>query len=286
MSEFTQEEYAGSDYRYRKRILVTIFSQPSVPLNTNWTVKKTMVEDNNRGESDVDIAYLEDVFKTIHYPENAEVRVKTRFGKEQIKKYISDLGNPEQYDSFFFVFLTFLSCETKKISSSVNQQQEYQDERIHFKDGPCPLQEIYDEVKKVKAMWMKPKIFLIQADDISLLYPEQFAKGEELVKRVKIPQDADRLIIMSDIPQKVANPLEDDRNQSFLIRAFGETLIENSQAKPEERQDVLSLTTTINGKVDAMIEELKKQDKTNQTNRAADMKVPLVTSTLTKLARI
>ncbi|XP_045192525.2 uncharacterized protein LOC123548935 [Mercenaria mercenaria] len=281
MSVFTYEDYTGNVYRLRKRILVTIFSQP-FPLNAgdDRYLEKRMMEDRHGYRSDVDAGYLQDLFKRIHYPETADVRLKNRLRKDEIKQYIKDLGSSQEcleYDTFFFAFLTYLSCENT--GSTV-----YRDERIHLDDGLCPLQDIYDEVKNVEAMRMKPKVFLIQADDISLLFPIQYIKGEKIVKPLKIPQDADRLVIMSDIPQRFANRSREteEKNPSFLIKAFCDSLVENSQRSTENRLDLLSLTTVINNKVRVRIGELNKAG----VERAKDMHVPLVTSTLTKLVTI
>lgn len=284
MSTFKYEEYTGDEYRWRKRICVTIFSQ-HFPLNAGGDkyLEKRMLEDRYGYRSDVDAGYLQEVFGCIHYPENVDVKLNNRFTKAQIKKYIRDLGQSkkcEEYDCFFFVFLTYLAYE--------NIGTIYREERIHLDDGLCSMQEFYDEINKVEAMRMKPKIFIIQADDIALLHPKQYVKSEkfheEVTKVVKIPQDADRLVIMSDIPQRFANrnPELDEKNPSFLIKAVGESLFENSSRAPKDREDLLSLTLTINRKVRERIDQLREQGVV----RAEDMTLPLTTSTLTKLVNI
>ena len=286
MSAVSYDDFTGKKYRFRegiqKRILVSIFSQ-YFPLKFGGVKKlqKSMKEDINQGSrADVDACHLRQIFEET-YPELADVILTECKTKSDIKTYIQEIDTkPEylQYDYFFFVFLTYLSC-------SNNGSTVYKDERIHLDDGLCPMQEFYDEVKKVQSLAMKPKVFLVQADDINLLEEEMFPKGDdEQVKLMKIPQDSDRLVLMSDIPQRLANPDPETeiKHPSFLIQAFGKTLIENSNRPPATRLDLLSLTPLINGKVQSKIDELREKGN----KRAKDMTVPFVSSTLTKYMKI
>ncbi|XP_060560504.1 uncharacterized protein LOC132720393 [Ruditapes philippinarum] len=282
MAACNYDDYIGNEYPLKRGILITIFSQ-SFPLkhgDDNY-LKKSMLTIEGGVRADVDARFLQDVFKEL-YPETSDVILKNSQTKLQVKYYIQQLGKKEnkEYDYYFFVFLTYMSCSN--IESSSNK-----DERIHLYDGLCPMQEFYDEVKRVEALAMKPKIFLVQADDINLLDDKKFTKtkGEMvIVKAMKIPQDADRLVLMSDLPQRLANPdlKAGDKLPSFLIQAFGKTLLNNSKRSPEKRLDLLALTPIINSKVLKRIDDLRKDGN----KRAKDMTVPLVSTTLTKLVKI
>jgi ubiquitin len=286
MAACNYDDYIGNEYPLKRGILITIFSQ-SFPLKHGddkyfERKKKSMLTIEGGARADVDALFLQAVFKEI-YPETSDVILKNSQTKLQVKDYIQQLDkNDKEYDYFFFVFLTYMSCSN--IESSSNK-----DERIHLYDGLCPMQEFYDEVKRVDALAMKPKIFLVQADDINLLDKKKFTKtkGEMvIVKAMKIPQDADRLVLMSDLPQRLANPDlnagDKDKRPSFLIQAFGKTLLNNSKRSPEQRLDLLALTPIINSKVLKRIDDLRKDGN----ERAKDMTVPLVSSTLTKLVKI
>ena len=259
MSNISYEDFIGDTYPVRKQILVTIFSQISPLVKGPNPPKKIMATDS---QLDVDAVYLKTFFEQ-NYPGKAEVIVLNGQTKSDVSTYIKGLEKIKNtYDVFIFVFLTYISP----------------DERIHLKDGMYPMQEFYDDTKELDVMKMKPKIFLIQSDDMRLLSEKFYKKGEEEENKVKIPQDADRLIIMSDIPQQLANIKDtEEKHPSFLIEAFVEALVENSRRPPEHRLDWFSMTTIINNKVQRKIERKKFEEFLN---------VPLITSTLTKLLKI
>lgn len=233
-----------------------IFSNFSPP---NWR-KKVQKWNEAYGYMDVDAINLKNIFQDRFSEENFHLeythdRPFKDFMSDCIQVMNSDKKN--LYDCFFFAFLTFSDTG---------------DERLHFSNSESenlvPLELVLEEVKKQEVTWGKPKIFLLQADDMSLI-PKGDEKEKE--KKVKIPQDADRLIITSYIPQKVANNDSQEKNPSFLIQAFKDALLD------EESNDLLSLTAIINGRMADMIEKSKKKSE-NQ-----NMPVSLVTSTLTKL---
>ncbi|XP_060594616.1 uncharacterized protein LOC132748971 [Ruditapes philippinarum] len=274
MNTVSYEDFVGDTYPLKKGILVTIFSKISphvegpAPKGIKGERKLQTTTQN-----DIDAEYLVKLFKEVHHQETAEVKIYNHQTKDDVTKYIQELDSSQgssDYDVFIFVFLTYMSKPTKNTK--------YRDERIHLKGGMYSMEDFYNVAKKSAVMRMKPKIFLVQSDDLSLCIEKEIVAGPELVIEKKIPQDADRLIIMSDIPQKLANPDKnsEEKHPSFMIKAFGETLMENSKLAPEKRLDLLSLTPLMNQKVKNKIDEIKRED----------LSVPLVTSTLTKLIRI
>ncbi|XP_045172264.2 uncharacterized protein LOC123534203 [Mercenaria mercenaria] len=298
-SVFTYDEIHSKDYRWRDmtgKILFTIFSQ-TFPLGNadNSSVWKITEEDDEYGNLDVDVKALRQLTdenqKRFRVP--VDFVYKPLLSFDEVKAYLETLDKEgeearegeetrkgEKYDCFFFVFLTY---STPEYANTFNE------EKLHFNDrtlekGIVPQAKILDEIKKLKVVVGKPKIFLIQADDLGLLGEKQYIKGPTFVPEtviMKIPQDADRLIIKSTIPQIIANLDETGflraatKRPSFLIQAFIETLLENNNRKLSEREDLFTLSTCINGKIARMVKESKHR-------RSGDMYVPLVTSTLTK----
>ncbi|XP_045214052.1 uncharacterized protein LOC123564484 [Mercenaria mercenaria] len=266
MSMFSQDEFERGRYRWRKdgKILVTIVSQPFCLRDTKKE-KITKVDEEERSV-DIDAIRLTQFFKEekAKFPVNVDLRFDQNCKYDEfVEKYVQvmekEKAKYEKYDCFFFIFLTYVGEES------------IDDEKLHFYDKCKPLGEILDEVKKQEVTWGKPKIFLIQADDKTLLGPKTEPKGPTVVKERKIPQDADRLVIQSTIPQGIANRNNTDQNPSFLVQAFMDAMKSNWSL----RHDFLSLTTTINKNVDDMINQ-------SGGERKNEMLVPLVTSTLTK----
>jgi hypothetical protein len=278
MSIFTEEELNSDVYRWRKsgrkRILVQIFYQI---FNLRDAANRDLWkrhEDNEENVLDIDAVYLKKLFEDKQYfPAGAKVEcIPLRtfdHTKQLLEEMDKNFAENEHYDCFFFVFLTFAEP----------------DGRLHFSEkkslekGLVHLEKIVDVVKNLHVTRGKPKIFLIQADDLTLTKPKEYEKGPEVVEfeLVKIPTDVDRLIIQSTIPQKIVTGA--GRQESFLIQAFVEAIKNNCTS--QSKLDFYSLTTTINGKVSAMI-----QNTWPLPVRAEDMPVPLVTSTLTRLLNL
>ncbi|XP_045181701.1 uncharacterized protein LOC123540593 isoform X2 [Mercenaria mercenaria] len=273
MSIYTEEEFQSKQYRWRKdngNILVTIVSQPFRLGHADKETKITETDPQDGSNKDIDALHLKKFFE--EEKEKFPVAVDCKFRQNidfdaYIKDYIEIMEDKdkkfdkyEKYDCFVFVFLTYID-----------------DEKLHFHDKCIPLEEILNKVKAQEVTRGKPKIFLVQSDDNTLLGVKTLPKGPVEVIERKIPQDADRFIIQSTVPQGIANrnTSSGTKNPSFLIQAFTQALSENWEREEHKREDFLSLSTEINGKVDDMI-------RSSGDNRAGDMQVPLVTSTLTK----
>lgn len=262
------------------KILVWIYSQTS-PLGLHDLSEEEkkgskilMTEEATGCKRDIDLKQIRNFFeneKEGNFDAQIEVKQQIRASFEEFKSELKKLDKekPVEYQCFVFVFLTY---------SKPQYKGEYSEELLHFDhkkmaEGLVPQAKIIDEVKNLNVTKGKPKIFLIQADDLSLLKDKMTQKvvGFETPKVIKIPTDADQLIIKSTIPQRIANKHAATETPSFLIQAFLKAM-----KNKKEKEDLLTLTTTINRHVADLI--TKSKDK-----RAADMHVPLVTSTLTKL---
>lgn len=289
-------------------ILVTVFSQP-FPLGEDAKreeVWKLLGTDEYDAKFDVDMMALQKLFKDSSlFPAKVEWVQKLNLSFEEVKNYLKSIGK-KTYDCFVFVFLTYSESTGTK----------YADERLHFNHteldkGVVPLGHILEVVKEIEVAIGKPKVFLIQADDISLIEGMSL-KGRPVPPREKIPQDSDRLIIKSTIPQVIANQVlkhteqppqkknkttgkqNEEKSPSFLIKAFVEAVRENA-TRSGNRYDLLSLTTCINEKVEHMIgqwnmyrDSMTKSPQTDETTKtmSAKLMVPLTTSTLTKLLNL
>lgn len=271
-SLFEEKDLKADTYRWRqggKGTMVHIFYQtfqlgPYASRRDQW---KRTDEDQYGFVRDIDAVYLKDFFEKegkTYFPAGMKVSYKAigTFDKtmDRLKKMDTDHTEYERFDCFMFIFLTFAEV----------------DGRLHFDDttlekGLIPLERIIDVVKNLQVARGKPKIFIIQSDDMTLTREKMFLKGKRFEEvPVTIPTDADRLIIQSTIPQAIVN--NNDRKESFLIQAFVEAIRDNAV----DKEDFLTLTTTINQKI-------KKWRDDRKHFRIDDMPVALVTSTLTKL---
>ena len=282
---YSYGEFMSKDYRWRPhgRILVSVFSQ-TFPLGNADQQRywKIFEEHDEFGNIDVDFSKLRQLFhkNAQLFPVPVDIEYRTSLSFDEYKSYLEEVNQKEVYDCFFFIFLTY---------STPEYGNTYNEEKIHFNDktkenGVIPQAKVIDEVMRLKVAVGKPKIILIQADDISFFGPKEYMKGPTAVpdiKSMKISQDADRVIIKSTIPQKLANLDDNGRfmpysnKPSMLIEAFVETLLNNVNRKQNEKKDFYSLTSNINGKVTRRIRSLNHL-------RQGDMYAPLVTSTLTK----
>jgi hypothetical protein len=260
-------------YKSDGKIVVMVFSQtapiyPPGSYRDENQQKRTEVENKDIGTKvDVDVICLKNFFKSLFGKRVTIINKSSQSFEETVNLIKEKLqqATEDEYDCFWFVFLTYVDDK--------GRLQFYGNE----KDDLQPLEKIIDTVKDIPVTRGKPKIFLVQSDDMTLDKPITLTKGTEPVParvQVKIPTDADRLVIQSTIPQKLA------RKESFLIQAFVKALKENNARPTEHRDDLLSLTTVINkivaDLVDPLTEERKREGKD-------DLPVPLTTSTLTKL---
>lgn len=282
---YSYSEFQSDTYRWRAdgRILVYIFSQRFPLGNADKRMYWKITEENDHlGTLDVDVMALRRLFHKNKelFPVPVDIKYRASRSFDEFQSCVQEIDGQEEYDCFFFIFLTY---------NTPDYGNSYNEDKIHFNDrtlekGVIPQAKVIDEVMKLKVAVGKPKIFLIQADDISYYGPKQYMKGPTFVPdfvNMKIPQDADRLIIKSTIPQHLANldssgnRIDGSKKPSLLVDAFVETLLNNLNKKPAERKDLYSLTTSINGKVCRQINQLKHE-------RKGDMNAPLITSTLSK----
>lgn len=241
-----------------KQSLVLIFSQtfPIYPYGSarnDSKLKKTVVENKSVGiKRDVDEIFLKQFFQKF-YNKKADVFVKQNLSFEETTEEIrKGIQSDKEYDSYFIIFLTF-----------VDDQNRLQFNEPTFEQG---LQRIDVFVNLVmdfeKEINGKRVIFLIQADDLSLLETKTYkAVGYESDERSSIQSSKlGFILIMSTIPQKIA----EEENESFLVRAFVEVM-KNNLAKSEKEQNEMSiLAQDIENQVMLMVVECKNP-------RACDM---------------
>ncbi|XP_052820836.1 uncharacterized protein LOC128246601 [Mya arenaria] len=249
-------------------------------------------------EEDVDLNIIRNLCKT-KFGVDIEDEIVRNNNKDEILKKLKAFSETraKDFDCFLFFFLGFIGD-----SQGATDSQTYKSD-----DGFLPIDEIYNSVKKSSDMAGKPKVFAFQAGDTRLLPSTSMTKaipyGKEVEpKTKKIPTDADMLIITSTIPQLLANTNHerfqtytgfapkattsvqpsDAVRGSFLIQAFVDSVLDESNRDA----DILTLTTVMNGKIEDLIEDVKKDerfdDKINQ-QILDKLELPLTTSTLTKL---
>ncbi|XP_052817284.1 uncharacterized protein LOC128243516 [Mya arenaria] len=297
----TKEDWESLNYpKHGKKTLVVYFSQLNpIGRECHAKVKEEVVTEASKlvgEEVDIDIAKLDEFLVDIYGKDKMEVKFYRNQKASEIENRLVKLAkNGWEYEAFFFVFLTYLDDEKQ---SGV---------RIQAYDKAIHLDFLFNPIKNAPSMALKPKIFLIQADDIGMLYPTHVEKAiPDHIEVKKIPTDADRLVILSTIPQKLTPLADKERDKekgkqtpendsdshqniragpvqsvvprfdtSVLIRAFL-TVMNNDDYRGE---NLLSNSTRILGEVCNIVEPL--QNTTDYDNY--DIPLPLVTSTLTKL---
>lgn len=263
-------ESTSSGYRLRPRILFQIFS---------FTKKITDKDDYQDNDGNNIKTLIE-----LHFNEDA-VGLSLDSKVDQIKEWFEKLPSvADMYDCFFFIFLA------EKAKDSGNEL------RLMAYDKVLDLETIFDATKKPPSLVGKPKIFLVKADDEKLAktYRTKSLGDTRVVK--KIPQDSDRLIILSTLPQvreMKLKPITKDGEPtqcegSFLVHAFCSVLNAALKCNIENNEDFLTRTTQINKHVKKSLEQLEKYENNNpETNpyivKASELPVPLVISTLRKL---
>lgn len=184
-------------------------------------------KDEQGWEKDIDAVYLKHFFETEQktcFPAGIKVSCKRLDTFDKTMQCLTEMDTKateyEKFDCFMFVFLTFAEV----------------DGSLHFNDttlekGLIPMEKIIDVVKNLQVARGKPKIFIVQSDDLTLSREKVEIKGDG-PKGVTIPTDVDRLIIQSTIPQitvKFRNINGEVREESLLVQAFVEAIRENSR---------------------------------------------------------
>lgn len=221
---------------------------------------------------------LEKIFKDEFKLRANDINAQNNRTKVQIVDHLESFASKrdgdiyEKYDIFFFIFLASQDNDHGPYTLKTEPPED-----ACKSDNFIRLEEIFDTVKNKPCLVMKPKIFIVQADDENL---RTRRKGPQVgLKTVKIPSDSDRLLIFSTIPYilkdtvtggKVVLP-RDKEDRSFLVDAF----INVFKEPGNRRQDFLTLTTSINKRVGS------HNAKAKSTGSA--LPLPLVSSTLTKL---
>jgi len=283
------------DYKPAGKCLVAFISQESLRGarrgHMSEKAKREIREKSSllfREEVDLDVFVFEEYFRKLSKAGPAremqpDFKLLRNHKYEEMNTFIKGLETEGyKYGSFVFVITSYLP----KYSTSSSLAFELYDEDM-------TLDYFIDTMKSFPSMAAKPKIFLVQADNRALLVPEIFTKaggfdeGPEPIG-VKVPTDADRLVIFSTIPQRlstlpgdattdagdvVSSPRSDPNASSFLMQALIEVL------KMKSDTDLLCLTPSILGHMEKLIEDFKKTH-TSYNNRKIEL--PLVMSTLTK----
>ncbi|XP_052819276.1 uncharacterized protein LOC128245098 [Mya arenaria] len=279
-----RNDYESDSYALRKKCLVTFITQP-LPMGANDNGKRTkMIEDEGSKldgeEVDVDIFELYKFINSLPdmKPDFKLMRNHTLNEIDEKLQKLETKGN--RYGSFIFVILTYVHTER---------------DEIQVENRGVMVDHFFDTIKSFESMAAKPKLFLIQADDLRMLKPTTTTKAEAFDHKEnteKIPTDADRIVLMSTIPQELSNrgqvahrtehgqlirqtsDASKNPKMSLLVQAFIDVLTENPDT------DFLCNTPLIVGRVDALAEDLKKRLGADYIGY--DIPVPVVTSTLTK----
>ncbi|XP_052784763.1 caspase-6-like [Mya arenaria] len=278
-----------------KKVYVAVFlnKKPNEKLNI-----KVSIEHND--EEDIDVNKIRTLCKTLlGYELEPDIFINNK--KDEVNEKLKNISETiaKEYDCFMLFFL-----------GQIDHSKETDDQSLKFRfwDGSLPIDEIQNCVKKSSYMAGKPKIFVFQADDTRLLPTTVRTKAKPIdekeepeQKTKKVPTDADMLIITSTIPQLLANTQNErflqytgfvqektkgvqpsDLRGSFLIETFVETLLDKSN----RNIDILTLTTKINGKIEDLSENVRKDERfDDEINQQIldKLELPLTTSTLTKL---
>lgn len=199
-----------------------------------------------------DEEHLRSYFKSVldATPKNKYTHRRKR---NEIIDYVKGLRDvTDKYDAFIFVILT----ELVKKRGEGNLFKAF--------DENFTLEEIFEELSKIPKLVAKPKFFIIQATDVTYT---SVVKGDEGGKPVKIPKDANRLVIYSTLPRQ-NNPR--NTSISYLVEAFIKAMKEHAPGK-----DALTLTTYINREFARLLGSPVPQRMTSP--------LPLTSSTLTDL---
>ncbi|KAH3747923.1 uncharacterized protein LOC127847382 [Dreissena polymorpha] len=296
-----ENDFKSETYIIRKPVLVTFIAQDKPRGATKYSKQKSMVEDEDsqlkKLEVDIDVKLLDDFFRK-QFTKTPVVELHVNNTYDEIHKYMKAI-EADKYDGFFFVFLTYLYKER-------NKKGELPCLKVECYDSAVPTEDFMGMVKKRKDMALKPKVFIFQADDLDLMTPNIIKKATgfgEIQKQMKIPTDADQLMIISTLPQllttlrpvtnvviptasegggMVGQPSDESekvtvrKENSLLIKAFVDVLEANRDV------DVFSCTPLINGKVEQLKNALGLAGEYGQDFVENKLVLPVVYSTLTK----
>lgn len=199
---------------------------------------------------DVDVDYLRNFFSTL--TAQVEMRVKTNLLVDNVDRIIAEIVKEvtpsEDYYCYIFIFLTFLT-----FSGGTNILQ------FNSKTVQGALQStpgLLNLVDRIPAIGDKPKIYLIQADDLSLAErrTDYKAAGSSASRRVLPLTGKNSLIALSTIPQKIVHGTSFE--VSFLIRAF----VRQFQGNNGQR-DAASLMEDVKTEVSQMVSQSDHERK-------------------------
>ncbi|XP_052811489.1 uncharacterized protein LOC128239077 [Mya arenaria] len=200
IADFNQEDFESDVYRDRKRLLVTIISQPDASCKPAQAIsgkKKIMSEKRLKLEDEIDV----DVYQLYHnlfgnyfcYVRDKDITYDIKKSFADVEKKLASLKKSEKkkntYDFFLYAFLTFHSITDDK-------------SHIHFAANESkPLEDVLGLLSKYTPE-EKPMIVLIQADYLTV-------NDEKVVLPGNL--DPNTLLIMSTVPQQqtsnVGNPV-------------------------------------------------------------------------------
>ena len=268
ISRFTVDDILKKKtYRWQdKRRKTKFFLFTNDRNDTRKWQKRLQLSAHEEERLDADLDHLLNSFVYNYIEGKDDYRVEQKLTRKDLLAYFDEFKKDntlKNYDCFFFFFLTFQCGEGSK------------EKGLHCFNDKVNLEELYKRLDEVPDMRMKPKVFLVQADSVSLL---ERLDGEKSIKEkgtklvgMRIPHDADRITVVSSVPSLQEGGL------SPMIQAFTQVIEEND--KEINKRDFFSLTGLMNKKVEAMIKEFRKKNEDFKHN---DLTVPLVTSTLTK----
>ncbi|KAH3776742.1 uncharacterized protein LOC127845588 [Dreissena polymorpha] len=296
---FTQEEFESDSYKMKNKVMTVYFClhtphgppQSYKPVGIDTPNKCIVPFDGKVSQVDVDVKTMNKFYSERFGKEQLVVMVFPNFSwndKEELEKLDK---KAKGCDAFFFHFFTYLKDGGKE------------NYKLEFAGEALPLDEVFEKIKLLKSfssMALKPKVFIIQADDLNMLKPTVITKAVPTTKKYRIPSDADFMVIMSTIPQVLASkprtrrteenqpvvhPSDQSSHQTGAENSDGQKCsllvqaIVNIQTDPKFKDDDLfSNTPEILGRVREIVEKTDFGDK----YKDYPIPVPTTMSTLTK----
>jgi len=283
------------------KVLTVIFAQSS-PIGTMQHAK---CHKDYKGMSKMDIdAHALHVLLKDRLNIKGDIRLHNNRKKKEIEEIIKAI---KSYTAYTFVFLTYLHRSYRCVDKN--------EDLIECYDASVSLKEIFLWMERNEVFHGKPKLFIVQADDLTLLYPGKRVKGsggiggsddDIMTVRSKIPKDSDRLLLFSTLPQMLANPdrktggssprtqptqstsqgdsveTTPPKNPSFLIQAIRDVLCDPNTQDHAIEPHLVKQAVWINMRVKILTEQLRKDDKFKEAN----LPLPVVTSSLTNHFRL